>query len=213
MPRECYLREAKTGIMIKNVIFDLGGVVVEWNPARVLATFTGNPVLVNYISENGFSRGVWADFDRGTVDKEAFARQWALLSGCPAEDCLALLEHVKHSLAPIPETERLIEELSHRGFRLYCLSNMSVDHYNYLKVRPVFRFFDGQVISALEKLVKPERAFYELILRRYGLRADETLFIDDLECNLATARVLGIHTVHFTDVHTGIPAIRAAISR
>ncbi|MDR2414259.1 MAG: HAD family phosphatase [Odoribacteraceae bacterium] len=193
--------------MIKNIIFDLGGVVVEWNPARVLATFTGNPALVKYVSENGFFREAWTEFDRGTIDKEEFVREWARLSDSPVEDCNALLDHAKCSLDSIPETADLIEQLSRRGFRLYCLSNMSTDHYNYLKDRPVFRFFDGQVISALEGLVKPERAFYELILERYRLTPGETLFIDDLERNIEGARKLGIHTVHFTSKTTGIPAI------
>jgi putative hydrolase of the HAD superfamily len=207
IPGERYLRGVKKITMIKNVIFDLGGVIVEWEPARVLATFTGNRELVKYVADNGFFREAWTEFDRGTIDKESFTREWARLVGCPVEDCDELLEHAKRSLVTIPETVALVERLSREGFRLFCLSNMSTDHYNYLKERPVFRFFDGQVISALEGLVKPERAFYELILARYRLDANETLFIDDLERNVEGARKLGIHTVHFTCKTTGIQAV------
>ena len=198
--------------MIKNVIFDLGGVVVEWNPARVLETFPGNPGLKKHVRENGFFREIWTEFDRGTWNQERFTREAAKLSGYPVADCNALLEHAKHSLVPVPETEALIARLSRQGFRLYCLSNMSVEHYGYLKGRDVFRYFDGQVISALEGLLKPERAFFELILERYHLLPDETLFIDDLERNVQGAMALGIHVVHFVDKTTGIQAILDAVA-
>jgi putative hydrolase of the HAD superfamily len=198
--------------MIKNIIFDLGGVVVDWRPALILQTFTGNPVLTRYVSDNGFFREPWTGFDRGTTSKEELLREASRLSGCPVADCAALLEHVKRSLVDIPETAELIAGLSRRGFRLYCLSNMSVDHYNYLKERPVFGYFHGQVISALEGMLKPERAFYELILERYQLLPGETLFVDDLERNIQAARALGIHTVHFTDKTAGIRAVLEAVS-
>jgi putative hydrolase of the HAD superfamily len=202
----------KNQVMIKNIIFDLGGVVVEWNPSSILQSFPGNRELTRYVRENGFFRKAWTEFDRGTRDEKGLIHEAARLSGCPVADCEALLEHVKRSLVAIPETEALIAALSRQGFRLYCLSNMSTDHYNYLKDRPVFRYFDGQVISAFEGLIKPERAFFELILDRYHLQPDETLFIDDLERNIRGAEALGIHTVHFVDKHTGIRAILDAIA-
>ncbi|MDR1414255.1 MAG: HAD family phosphatase [Odoribacteraceae bacterium] len=197
--------------MIKNIIFDLGGVVVEYNPALIISTFTGNPALKKYVTDNGFFREPWTEFDRGTLTKQELAAEGARLSGCPAADCEALIDHMKRCLVSIPETGELIAALARRGFRLYCLSNMSLDHYDYLKNRPVFAHFHGQVISALEGLVKPERAFYELILERYRLLPDETLFIDDLQRNLLAAAELGIHTVHFAERESGLRAILEAV--
>ena len=132
---------------MKNIIFDLGGVVVEWNAKRVIETFKGNPILVNFVRENRLFLNDWRDYDRGDVTRQELINKVAILSGCPPEDCNEFVEHVKHSLVSIPETETLIKELSARGFKLYCLSNMSVDFYDYLKTREVFKYFDGQIIT------------------------------------------------------------------
>lgn len=193
---------------MKNIIFDLGGVVVEWNGERVIDSFKGNPSLIMYIKSNGFFKDYWAAFDKGTLGREELVNKVALLTGIPAEECDAFVEHVKHSLKPIPETETLIKELSAQGYKLYCLSNMSIDFYDYLKTREVFKYFDGQVISAVEHMVKPDREIYDLILQRYHLKPEESLFIDDLEANIKAAQALGINTVHFSDKQKGNKEIK-----
>lgn len=183
---------------IKNVIFDLGGVVVKWEPMNVLRSFEGDRAIVEYVRENGFFSGYWRDFDRGVMSQAELVRRTAAEIGCPEESCEAFVMHILHSLSPMEETEELIRELSVRGFKLYCLSNMSVEFYDYLKTREVFRYFDGQIISALERMVKPNREIYELLLNRFHLRAEECLFIDDLQANVDAAKELGIQAVRFT---------------
>ena len=96
---------------MKNIIFDLGGVVVEWNAKRVIETFKGNPILVNFVRENRLFLNDWRDYDRGDVTRQELINKVAILSGCPPEDCNEFVEHVKHSLVSIPETEILIKEL------------------------------------------------------------------------------------------------------
>lgn len=183
---------------IKNVIFDLGGVVVKWDPVGVLNSFKGDPAITRYIRERGFFADYWKDYDKGTLSREKLVERTAALIGCSEESCEEFILHVMHSLDTLPGTEELIKELSGKGYRLYCLSNMSVEFYDYLKVRDVFNYFDGQIISALEHMVKPDREIYELILNRFHLKAEESLFIDDLLPNIEAARKLGIQTVHFS---------------
>lgn len=183
---------------IKNVIFDLGGVVVKWDPVNVLRSFDGDPVIVEYIKKKGFFSGYWREFDKGTLTQAELVSRAAVLMGCSEQSCEAFVLHVMHSLVPLTETEELIKELSEKGFKLYCLSNMSVEFYDYLKTRPVFSYFDGQVISALEHKVKPDREIYELILSRFQLRPEETLFIDDLLPNIEAASRMGIQVAHFS---------------
>ena len=102
---------------MKNIIFDLGGVVVEWNAKRVLETFKGNPILVNFVKENSLFLNDWQDYDRGDVTRQELIDKVALLSGCPPEDCNEFIEHVKHSLTPIPETEAKLRKRTFRAFR------------------------------------------------------------------------------------------------
>lgn len=193
---------------MKNIIFDLGGVVVEWNGERVIDSFKGNPSLIMYIKSNGFFKDYWNAFDKGTLSRRELVDKVALITGISAEECNAFVEHVKLSLVPIPETEALIKELSAQGYKLYCLSNMSNDFYDYLKTREVFKYFDGQIISAIEHMVKPDREIYELILNRFHLKPEESLFIDDLAANIKAAQALGIQTVHFTNKQKGHEEIR-----
>lgn len=198
--------------MMKNIIFDLGGVVVEWNGKQVVESYTGNPKLVAYILENGLFKDYWNAYDKGILDRTALVQKASTLTGIAPEECDAFVEHVKRSLVSIPETAELIKDLSVRGYKLYCLSNMSADFYEYLKTREVFRYFDGQVISALEHMVKPEREIYELILQRYHLKPEETLFIDDLEANVKAAQELGINTVHFKERVKGLQEVDSILN-
>lgn len=193
---------------IKNVIFDLGGVVVRWEPLSVLRSFKGDRSILEYVRKNGFFSGYWREFDRGMMSQAELVRLTADAIGCSEESCEAFVTHIMHSLGPMEETEALIRELSARGFKLYCLSNMSVEFYDYLKTREVFRYFDGQIISALEHLVKPDPAIYNLLLGRFGLRAEECLFIDDLEANVEAAERLGIQGVHFAPCRRTYDLIR-----
>jgi len=192
---------------MKNVIFDLGGVVVDWNPQRLIETYTGDPDLLARLFQKGFFQDYWPEFDRGTLSQDQLVHEMSRYSGRPYAECKDIVEFIKHSLRDIPETQSLIRTLSARGFRLFCLSNMSQEFYDYLKGRDVFRYFEGQIISAREKRIKPEAGIYQLLPERYGLLPEESLFIDDLEKNIAAARQLGFHTVHFTDKEKGIAEI------
>lgn len=205
--------EKQTANMIRNIVFDLGGVVLNWNPQKVKENFKGNPQLPAYLFESDFFRDYWTEFDRGTVSETEIIRQMAAFSGHSETECRELVEFIKHSLTDIPATVSLIRELAGRGYRLYCLSNMAVEYYDYLKEREVFRYFEGRIISGLVKAVKPEEEIYRMLLERYSLDPQETLFIDDLEKNIEAARQLGFRTVHFTDREQGYASIREMLEK
>ena len=89
-------------------------------------------------------------------------------------------------------TERLIADLKAAGYRLYVLSNMSKEFIEFLRRVPVYRHFDGEVVSCEERVVKPDPAIFRILLERYGLQPSETLFIDDRAANVDAARGCGI---------------------
>lgn len=192
---------------MKNVVFDLGGVVVDWNPQRLLQEYPGDKALPVSLFEKGFFQEYWIDFDRGTVSQEKMVEEMSDFSHRPFQECWDFVEYIKHSLTDIPKTVELIKRLSVEGYNLYCLSNMSIEFYDYLKVRDVFTYFDGQIISALEKLVKPEPGIYMRLVERYHVEPEETLFIDDLSQNTEAAGKLGFHTVLFSDREKGYDQI------
>lgn len=198
---------------MKNIIFDLGGVVVDWNPTKVLEQYPGDKQLIIQLFEQGFFDQWWIEFDRGTMTQPQIIEAMTTFSKRPYTECEELVEYIKYSLVDIPESVHLIKSLADEGYNLYCLSNMSNEFYDYLKGRTVFRYFKGQIISAHEKLVKPDEAIYRLILDRYALNAEESLFIDDLEKNVEAAARIGIHTVHFSSREVGYRQIDQLLGR
>lgn len=198
--------------MIKNVIFDLGGVVVDWSPERLMKIYPGDKTLPVALFERGFFEQYWTEFDRGRLNQTQLVKEMATFAGRHYAECWDFMEFIKHTLDDLPATCQLIEELAGRGYRLFCLSNMSEEYYDYLKDRRVFSFFEGQVISALEGLIKPDIAIFRLISERYHLAPAETLFIDDLERNIRAAGEWGFRTVHFADREKGLAEIRQLLA-
>lgn len=193
---------------MKNVVFDLGGVVVDWSPERLMQEYNGDPEMPVLLFKQGFFEEYWPDYDRGTVDQVGIVKEMSRFSGRRYAECWDFVEFVKHSLRDIPATQRLIKELSEKGYRLFCLSNMSIEFYDYLKEREVFNYFEGQIISALEHVIKPEKEIYEVLMNRYDVVPGESVFIDDLEKNVEAARKLGFNTVHFVDKEKGLRELR-----
>jgi putative hydrolase of the HAD superfamily len=116
----------------------------------------------------------------------------------PLEEMEALFEHVRASLTPIEPTVALLAELRQRGYTLYGLSNMSEKIFAHLQSRhSFFGLFDGIVVSAAIKLVKPEPAIFEYLRARFALDFAESVFVDDLPANVDSARALGLAAVQF----------------
>ncbi|MDE5610505.1 MAG: HAD family phosphatase [Odoribacter sp.] len=197
---------------MKNIVFDLGGVVVDWNPERLIREYPGDPEMPVALFEKGFFERFWPDYDRGRVSQTDIVKEISRFTGRCYAESWDFVEFIKHSLRDLPVTQRFIKELSERGYRLFCLSNMSVEFYDYLKDREVFSYFEGQIISALEHVIKPEKEIYEVLMNRYDVVPEEAVFIDDLEQNVEAARQLGFHTVHFADKEKGMQELKAMLS-
>lgn len=191
--------------MIKNVIFDLGGVVLGRDFKR-LAELLGD--TFSFIAGNDFP-AYWSEFDRGIYTREEVATMLASDKGCSVEDAQRSIQALLDLLQPVPETEALIAELKEEGIRAYVLSNMSREFYEHISCLPVFAHFDGAVVSCYEHVNKPDKEIYTCLLERYGLEPSETLFTDDKAPNTAAAAALGLHTVTF-DEH-GVERIRQLI--
>lgn len=180
--------------MIKNVIFDLGGVVLGRDFKR-LGDVLGNTFA--FISADEAFPEYWSEFDRGTYTRAEVTKMLADDYNLTLEDADQQVQKLLELLQPIPETEVLIRELKSRGIKCYVLSNMSGEFYAELLKFPVFELFDGAVVSYQERVNKPDSKIYEIILSRYGLVPSETVFADDKAANTEAASRFGIHTVTY----------------
>ena len=181
-----------------NLIFDLGGVVVRWDPAAIMASVFQDQKLRAKVREGVFEHADWLELDRGTLDREDAIRRAAQRVGMAEGEIRKLLLAVPPSLVPIPETVDLLYRLKAQGHPLYCLSNMHVASIEHLeREQKFFEVFRGKVISCRLNLCKPERAIYEQALELNKLKADETVFIDDVDVNVAAAAQLVMRTIQF----------------
>jgi putative hydrolase of the HAD superfamily len=181
-----------------NLIFDLGGVVVRWDPEAIITGVFDDEKTKARLRRDFFSHADWLEVDRGTLEPEELVRRVAQRTGIAAGDLAKMVSTVPASLVPFPESVAFLYRLKARGYPLYCLSNMghaSIEHLE--RTQPFFEVFSGRVISCRLKLCKPEPGIYEHALSTYRLKARETVFIDDVEKNVAAAARLGIHPIHF----------------
>ena len=183
---------------VRNVIFDFGGVLVTWRPQEIIDSFYAEPALRESLRTHAFQHDDWLDMDRGTLDETTVAARCAARMARPEAELRALFDHVRAALRPIEPTVALLHELRERGFKLYGLSNMSAAVFAHLAERhEFFKLFDGIVVSAAVKLVKPEPAIYEHLRDRFELDFAESVFIDDLTRNVESARAVGLPAIQF----------------
>jgi len=185
--------------MIKNVVFDAGGVLLEWNPPRVIAELYPDPAVQAQVRERIFEHPDWHEFDRGTITEATAPDHFAKLSGRTRDEVRHLLRVTADSLTPIDGTIRLLEDLAAGGVHLFLLSNMPESTYNLLvKRHAFFAHFTHLVISGKILMLKPEPAIYKHLVEVTGIVPAESVFIDDLTRNVIAARESGLHAIQFT---------------
>lgn len=183
-----------------NVIFDFGGVLLRWQPQEIIDAFYAEEDLRGSLSLNVFRHPDWLEMDRGSLADAAAAHRFAARMNRPVQEMQALLQLVKESLVPLPETVELVRELAGRGIPLYGLSNMPASTFSYLRGRyGHWKLFQGIVISGEVKLIKPDPAIFEYICLQHQLKPSETIFVDDHSPNIEAAENLGFRTILFRD--------------
>lgn len=199
--------------MVKNVIFDLGGVVVEWNPDRILEGYYADPEVRAHVKKLMFQHPDWLELDRGTMHETQMLKRATERTGRDAGELNGLFQAVRESLHTKPDTVALLEKLHARGVPLYCLSNISTDIFEYLRERHSFwGVFRGIVISGALKMIKPEPEIFYHLLALYELKAEDTAFVDDNAPNIEAAGALGIHTVWFKNARQCEAELEALLS-
>lgn len=185
---------------MKDIVFDLGGVLIDWNPRylykKVFSTeeemewFLANVCTPQWNTQQDagrpFEEGIEllkAKYPEYTFAIEFYRSRWEEMLGGAIEGSVDILRKLKT-----------------RGYRVYALSNWSMETFPVAQKKyGFFNAFDGMVISGEEKLVKPDPQIYTRLLEKYNLRASNCVFIDDNAANISKAADLGFETILFTD--------------
>ena len=174
--------------MIKNVIFDLGNVVLKLKWNIVIDKYTQNEDEKKILQNVIFNSEEWNKLDEGTIEKDkAIAIMLSKLPENLHPACLGIMQDWQEGLVINDQTIGFIENLRENGYKTYILSNAPLDIPAYLKRNNLEKYFDGQIISAEEKVIKPNKKIYELILNRFNLNPEECLFLDDKTENIDAA--------------------------
>ena len=183
-------------ISYKNILFDMGNVLVTYNPEWVIRHYTEDEELIREVKNIVFHSQEWLLLDAGLIEEEKAERNWMeRLSSDKAREIAHLSFQNWHlyNMKVIPGTAEMIRALKENGKEIYLLSNASMRLLSiYKEVIPAVECFSGIFYSAAHKCVKPQDIIYERFLKEYSLNPAECFFIDDLEENISAAKAVGI---------------------
>ena len=180
--------------MYKNIIFDFGGVVVQFNPKDFLMDHFMNKRAEEIVYELTFGSQEWQDLDRGIITREE--GNAAMLENAARVtrvfEVQTVIDEWPAILRTKESTVHTMQKLKAAGYRLYYLTNIPADIMDELRQREWFSLFDGGVASCDVHLCKPEPAIYTTLMQTCNLAYDESIFIDDNKVNAQAAYNLGI---------------------
>lgn len=182
-----------------NVVFDVGNVLIEWDPLHLYRRLIPDEAeRTRFLTE--ICTTEWnIEQDRGRTWAEAVAERVALFP--QHEALIRAYDERWHDMVPgeIPGSVAILEELHRAGVPLYAITNFSAEKFELALARfPFLNLFRGIVVSAHERLIKPDAAIYALCASRYAIEPAESVFIDDSAKNVDGARAAGFDAIHFT---------------
>ncbi len=187
--------------MYKNIVFDLGGVMVDFDPKEYLVDRFCNAETEELIYSLTFGSEEWKLLDAGLITR--FEANQRMLTAGKAHDCnfevQGVLDDWTHILRPRLRMQELVRRLKQHGYAVYYLSNIPEDTLDFLMTRDFQGLFDGGVASCEVHVNKPNPKIYQAFLEKYHLKVSECVFIDDRHENVRTAFELGFAGIQMKD--------------
>ena len=186
--------------ILRNVIFDVGNVLVRWSPAEIIhLTFT-HPFQTNVWIQKIFKHETWQLLNLGLVTEAEAQTRYQTLYGLTPSQTARLFYYIKATQIPIYQSQDLLEHAQQAGLRVFGLTDNIKEIVAHLRQQYDFwQWFEAVVVSAEVGMMKPHPEIFQYLLQHHQLHADETVFIDDHLPNIAAASSLGMHTIHFVD--------------
>lgn len=179
---------------LKNIVFDFGNVLIKWDVEAILKEYTDNTEDLKKLREIIFDTEEWLQMDEGILNAEQaekifLDRAPAGLQGQVREIMCSWFEKVEFNR----EICDFIKKLKYEGYHVYGLSNTNFQFFDHIKKSDIAGYFDGFIISAVEKMVKPDKNIFYRLFQKFSLNPAECFFIDDMEKNVAAARECGMN--------------------
>ena len=181
---------------MKNLVFDMGNVLIEWNSEKILQAITDDRKLHNLLRKEVFETGLWVQTDEGVKTREEMIEIVTAKIGEEYRNEITQLSRYWYKYVDVyTKVQDRIIELSKNGYNIYILSNTACTFYDLVKegYLPVTSIAKGIVLSCEERVLKPNEKIYNILLERYNLDPHETIFFDDLPENIWGAACCGIN--------------------
>ena len=174
--------------MIKSLVFDLGNVLISFVPSEYLIKKNYPEIIRNTILTEIFNSEEWLRLDNGDITLNEAIESLSVKSSLKKEEIALVFSFRADIMFPLDDNVRLLPALKKQGFKLYYLSNFPLDIFEEIKNDYFFfRYFEGGIISSEVKLSKPDLRIFKLLIDKYSLKPEESLYIDDIEINVKSA--------------------------
>ena len=184
--------------MIKNIVFDMGNVLVGWTPMEFALRAAGNEEDAKVLHAALFEPREWGMADAGLLSREELLRLALERTPSRLRETMRRLEaDWPLWMRPIEGAEDFVRHCKDAEMKIYMLSNAGDQFPAVLENRPFYPLFDGFVVSAHEKLAKPDPRIYRRLCERFDLKPEECFFIDDIEANILGAASIGMRGIVF----------------
>ncbi len=195
--------------MIKNIIFDIGNVLAAWRWREFYERFQYSPDVTERLARATVLSPLWEEFDRGAMDEEALLDKFIENDPGLEKEIRRVRENIHDMLGRYDYAIPWLQDLKGKGYKVYYLSNFSRKaHQECAHVLDFLPLMDGGILSYQEKLIKPDPAIYQLLLRRYGLKAEECVFLDDTKKNVEEAVRQGMEGIVFYSRELAVEKLR-----
>lgn len=196
--------------MIKNIIFDMGGVLIDHNPEKTLYAHFDKETA-DIILKEIFRNRVWAERDRGVITSEEIMEMKKDI--IPEKVYDKVNEMVGNFFPYMPPFEKMYEvvkTLKDNGYGIYLLSNAGYEFHTERENIPALSLFDGCIVSCDYKIIKPDKEIYMALYEKFSLKPEECFFVDDVQANIDGARATGMdgHCYFHGDVEILKAALR-----
>jgi putative hydrolase of the HAD superfamily len=184
--------------MIKNIIFDIGNVLVRWDPLTQVARFFPPPIDAVELTKKLFKSTEWFALNLGKITEAELIETYHQQLGIDKKVLSDLMQAVKDYMLPLPGSFELLKDLYQAGIPLYALTDSTQEIVKYLQQKYDFwRKFKGIVVSAEIGYMKPSPYIYQYLLNTYQLNPTETVFIDDYLPNIEGAKQVDLQAIQF----------------
>lgn len=184
--------------MIKNIIFDIGNVLADFRWHDFLIDKGFDEAMIGRIAKASVESDTWYEYDKGVWTQEELMAAFIASDPGIEKELHVAFDDIHGMVTPRAYAIPWIQELKEKGYGVYYLSNFSLMAETQCPDSLAFLpYTDGGILSYKEKLVKPNPAIYQLLLTRYDLKAEESVFIDDTLRNIEAAKKEGIHGIQF----------------